>query len=95
MIVERFTWKAKPGCKAEVVKLVKAMVEEAGITPRVCTFTWGPQSIVTSDIEFESEEDRIKYWKDDFDGSAPAYVEWHEKYPDLCESYEHELLRVH
>ena len=70
-------------------------VAEAGLKSRVCSYRFGPWEIVTSDLEFETEEDRIKYWKDDFDRSAPAYVEWHEKYPDLCESYEHELLRVH
>ena len=97
MIVDRFTWKVKAGCKEEVVQLVKALAEEAGMTPRVCTFTYGPRDIVTSDFEFETEEDRGKYWED-FDWSAPAFSEWHKKYPDLTESYEgnhRELLRVH
>ncbi|NIO08026.1 MAG: hypothetical protein GTO40_08500 [Deltaproteobacteria bacterium] len=97
MIVERFTWKAKIGCRDEVVKLVKALAEEDGMTPRVCTYTYGSVSLVTSDFEFETEEDRIKYWKD-FDWSAPAFTEWEKKYPNLIESYagnHRELLQVH
>ena len=97
MIVERFTWKAKVGCEAEVVKLVKALVEEAGFTPRVCTYTFGPFHLVTSDLEFETEEERQKFWND-IDSSQPAYAEWRKKRPGLIESYEgnhRELLRVH
>ena len=97
MIVERWTWKVKVGCRTEVIKMVKAMVEEAGLTPRVCTYTFGPWWIVTSDLEFETEEDRREFWKD-FDFSAPAFAEWYKKRPDLLESYEgnhHELLQVH
>jgi hypothetical protein len=87
----------KIGCKPEVIKLVKALAEEAGMTPRVCTYRYGPLSLVTSDFEFQTEEDRIQYWKD-FDWSAPAAVEWHNKLHDLLESWEgnhRELLQVH
>ena len=94
MVVERFTWKAKVGCNSEVVKFVKAMVEESGLAPRVCTYTFGPSNIVTSDLDFETEEDRRKFWTE-IDPSAPAFVEWHQKYTDLVESYGRELLQVH
>jgi hypothetical protein len=95
MIVERFTWKAKVGCRAEVIELVKALVEEIGLTPRVCSYVFGPYDIVSSDLEFETMEDREKFWAD-FDGSGPAWAEFHEKLPDLTGSgATHELLQVH
>lgn len=95
MIIERWTWKTKFGCKDEVIKLVKAMVEGLGLTPRVCTFTFGPYHTVFSDLEFESEEDRKQFW-DDFDGSQPDFVEWHKRQPELTESdITRELLQVH
>jgi len=96
MIVERIVWKVKAGCRDEVVKLVKAVAEEAGVTPRVCTFTSGPPDIVTSDFEFETEEERQKFWKD-LDWSAPAIDKWIKKHDDLTErsEYHHELLQVH
>lgn len=95
MIIERWTWKVKVGCRAEVIELVKAVVEESGLTPRVCTFTYGRYyEMVTSDLEFETEEDQKKFWND-LDSSQPAWVEWQKKRPDLTESSRRELLRVH
>jgi hypothetical protein len=94
MIVVRRTWKTKEGCRAEVIKLLKAAVEETGLTPRVCTYVDGPQDIVTSYLEFETDEDRLQ-WRDSIDFSRPASVEWHEKGPDLTESYCKEILQVH
>jgi hypothetical protein len=95
MIIERWTWKAKVGCRAEVIELVKAMVEEAGLTPRVCTYAFGPYQVVISDLEFETEQDRQEWWAG-VDWSQPAMVEWHKKEPDLTESdIDHALLHVH
>ena len=94
MIIARYTWKAKSGCRAEVITLVKAMVERLGFTPRVCTYEWGSYDIVTSDLEFETMEDLDKFWKD-LDRSQPAWVEWLKNYPDLVESHWSELLQVH
>ena len=94
MIMERRTYKTKVGCRDEVIKLIKALVEEQGLTPRVCTYVDGPQDIVTSYLEFETEEARQK-WMDSRDPSGPVFVEAHEKVPDLIESYSKELLQVH
>ena len=95
MIVERWTWQAKVGCRDEVVKLVKAMVEEAGLTPRVCTYVYGPFQVVTSDLEFETMEDQ-KRFGDELDHSQPAFVEFHKKYADLVElTISREVLQVH
>lgn len=94
MIVERWTWKVKHGCRDEVIELGKAAVEEFGVTPRICTFAFGPWDIVISDLEFESEEDRKKLWAD-VDWSQPALAEWSKKEPELVVSATHELLEVH
>ena len=97
MIIMRGKWKVKFGCEGEVIKFVKAVQEELGLTPRICTHMWGSQTtagIVTSDFEFETMEDLNKFW-DNLDRSGPAYVEWHKKNTDLVESHWLELLQVH
>lgn len=94
MIIARFSWKAKTGCRPEVIKLVKALAEELGFTPRVCTYRWGVYDTVTSEFEFETMEDQDKFWNN-VDPSQPAYAEWIKKVPDLVESHWMELLHVH
>ena len=95
MIVERWTWKVKPGCQDEMIKLLKALIEETGLTPRVWTFRFGPGDIVGSDIEFETEEDRQKWWRE-VDASKPKAAEFAKKHHDLIRaSALRELVRVH
>jgi hypothetical protein len=95
MIIERFTWKVGHQQMDEFIKSVKAMVEKAGWTTRICTFMFGPMDIVIHDLEFETEEDRQKYWTS-IDWSLPEITEFKKKYADLAESgATHELLRVH
>ena len=98
MIIQRFTWKVKPGCKNKFIDLTKALVQEAGLTPRVWSFVSEPSDIVGSDLEFETEQDRQTFW-DKVDKSKPAWVEWQTKGGDLTESdvsdHTKELLRVH
>jgi len=94
MIVERWTWKVKQWCRDEVVELTKAMVEEMGLTPRICTFTFGPWDVVMSDLEFESEEDRIEWWAG-LDWSQPATAAWHKRERELVVSATRALLEVH
>jgi hypothetical protein len=93
MIVERWTWKVKHMCRGEVVELTKAMVEEIGLTPRICTFTFGPWDVVTSDLEFESEEDRKMCWAG-IDWSQPATAEWNRRERELVVSATRALLEV-
>ena len=95
MIVERWTWKVKVGCRAEVVKAIKAAVEEIGLTPRICSFIFGPFDIVISDLEFESEEDMNKNRAVRYDKGGPALAEWHKKRRELVVSENCGLLRVH
>ena len=95
MIVQRYTFKVKPGCKGDFIQLTKALVEESGRTPRVCSYTFGPYHTVISDLEFESEEDMRKYW-DEVDWSGPQASEWLKKHNELIESGATvELLQVH
>ena len=95
MIVERITWKVNHIHHSEFIKLVKAAVEGLGKTPRICSYMFGPKDVVTSDLEFETMDDRQKYWAD-LDRNQADFVEWIKKYPDLAEiGMTAELLRVH
>jgi hypothetical protein len=94
MIVERWTWKVKVGSRAEVIELLKDWVQAAGLTPRVCTYVYGLYEVVTSDLEFETQEDQNQFWND-LDWSRPALAEWSKRRPDLTESSHRELLQVH
>jgi len=80
MIVQRVMFKVKLGCRAEFIELTKAVVVEAGLTPRVCSYRHGPRDTVTSDLEFETEEDRQEF---PFDYSRPKAAEWVKKLTDL------------
>jgi hypothetical protein len=93
--MERHTWKAKYGCRSEVIKLVVAAVEELGLTPRVYTYVHGPHDLVMSYVEFETEEDQKKFRDRDRLPSQPAYDEWHKKEFDLVESYWFDLFESH
>ena len=94
MLVERHTWRVEYGQRSEWVEVVKAWVEAAGLTPRVCSYLYGPKDIVTSDLEFETIQDIQKFW-DNFDSKSPAHVSLHEKQHDLGVSYVNkELLNL-
>ena len=95
-VVERWTWKVKAGCRDEFVELVKSWVERHGLTPRVCSFLFGAWNTVSSDLEFETEEDRQKFYDDIVDWSQPENVKLLQKLNDLRESdLTHELLQLH
>ena len=94
MIIARYSWKAKTGCRAGIIEFIKGLVKELGFTPRVCTHVWGSYDMVTSDLEFETMEDLDKFWSNL--EPIPAFVEWEEKKRvDLVESHWRELLQVH
>ena len=84
MIVVRYTWKVNHIRQSEFIELVKAAVEEAGLTPRICSYVFGPTDTVTSDLEYETIEDWVKR-RNDWDRSQPAFAEFLKKYPDLAE----------
>jgi hypothetical protein len=81
MIVQRFTCTAKPGYREELVELLKGWVEGLGAPGRVLTSDdWDK---VEMDLEWEREEDRVKFWND-YHHSPNA--EFHKKLNDLRES---------
>ena len=95
MVVHRWTWKVKPGCKKEFIELTKDALEEQGVTPRICSFIFGPYDTVLVEIEFETMQDRQAYF-DSIDWSKPKISEWAKKHNGLIESGTvNELLRVH
>jgi len=94
MIVQRFRNTVKVGCREEFVDLFKGWVEHNGVTGRVTTFKFGDQDTVSLDIEFETEEDRVKFWAE-FDWSEPGNAQVLSKANDLRKSLTVELLRVH
>jgi hypothetical protein len=95
MIIERFTWKVSHQRHKEFIRLVKALVEAMGHTPRVCSYLFGDADIVTSELEFQSLADREQSVID-FDYSLPEWAAFVERYPDLAETgMTRELLRVH
>jgi len=95
MIVERWTFRVNHIYQDEFVELLKAAVEEAGLTPRVCTYEFGPVDTVISDLEFATSEDREAFWGS-MDWSQPKVTEYLKRYPDLAEAgATKELLRVH
>jgi hypothetical protein len=95
MVVERVSYRVKHEHKREFIELVKALVAAAGVAPRVCSSIYGDTGVVTSDLEFETEEDQHKFWSN-FDFSMPEYVEFMDKFADMTETgYIHELWRVH
>jgi hypothetical protein len=95
MIVERIVWKAKVGCRDELIKLAKAWLERYGLTGRVCTFDSGDHATVWVNLDFETKEDRETFWAN-YDWSRPEAIETLEKFQNLL-AYEgtHELVRVH
>ena len=99
MIVQRWTFNVKIGCRDEVIKQIKAAVEETGVTPRICTYAWGcgPYDVVWYEVEFESKEDRRKYLAGiDWNNLGPAMAEFSNKQSDLVESPRTgELIVVH
>jgi hypothetical protein len=95
MVIERITTPVKPGCRNAYIELVKALLAEAGLEPRVFSFIHGPMDVVTADLVFESEDKRLKWWAG-IDWSKPKAVEWATKNTELVESgTTNQLLQVH
>ena len=95
MIVERWTWTIKRGCRNEFIEVMKAMLKLNGFAGRVCTHKFGPYDVVSWYQEFESMEDRQKVW-DAIDWSRPEVAELRKKNEDLSEpGTTRELYQVH
>jgi hypothetical protein len=95
MLVERNTWRAKPGRRDELVEWAKELIQWEGLTARVLTFEFGDYDTVLLEAEWDSKEERQK-WREGRDYSRPGFLEFVNKLKDLRESGAvHELLRVH
>jgi hypothetical protein len=87
MIVVRYTHTAKPGKRNEIIELLKGWVEGAGVSGRVLTPGYANWDAVEIEVEWETEEDRRKFWAGyDSIRSRPRVAEFHEKLSDLRES---------
>ena len=97
MVVDRWTWKVKPGHKNEVIEVLKALFKLNGSTGRVCTQMYGAFDEVSSYEEYETVEDLRKVWEGDaIDWSRPEVRDLTKKLEDLTETgTTHELYRVH
>jgi hypothetical protein len=84
MIVERFTYKAKVGETSKLVEMLKDWLEASGLTGRVCSNNnaWG---ITTLDLEFDTSEDKLKFWAD-YDFNSQKWQEYWKKFNELRES---------
>ena len=62
MIVERNTWKAKPGHVEDLMALVKSEASKEGMSYRVYTGMTGPANTVVVEFEFESLAAYEAFW---------------------------------
>jgi len=94
MIAERITWKLKPGCKREAIEMLKSSSEPSGPVYRVYSFMFGGNGeTVVLELEFETLEDRQKFWADW--SAQPESAEVAARFQELMETGGvHELLRV-
>jgi hypothetical protein len=97
MIVERWTWQAKQGCREDLIgwcRKLREREENRGQTMRIYSTQFGTWNKVTLEHEHETEEARQQYW---------AGVEWTEELgefvktrDDMTESGQtRELLSLH
>ena len=95
MIVQRMTWVAKPGNKAEMVEILQALWK-LGPHPTPAHRIYvhmGSGDVVQQEIEFEDFEAREKFWADAM--SMPEAAPYFQKWNELRDSGQtSELLRL-
>jgi len=97
VIVERITWLAKVGCHAEVIKILKEMNQQLGVscTERFysCQFGADDESVAI-ELEFASMEERHACWNEWF-----QHPEAHESTARMRELIRsggvHQIWRLH
>lgn len=92
-VVERFTWKTKVGHRDEIAELARDWAQRHGLTPHIRLPWFSSQDwwTVTSDLIFETEEERRAFW-DDVDWSEPHSREIVDKLHDLQQGHTHEMF---
>ena len=94
MIVQRMTFKAKPGRLNEMIELFKVERERIGGTGRILSYLYGPRDVMVNVLAFETEQERQKFW--DEWRVQPEAVKFLEKFDELRESGgTSELMRQH
>jgi len=86
MIVQRNTFRVKPGKQPEIIEMMKAAHEMLGSRnrSRIYTSNIGPFQKIVNDIEFESLAQVAEYWEDWWSREeTPAFME---KWNQLIES---------
>jgi hypothetical protein len=66
MVVERWTWEAKPGRREDLIAWCKALMEQEenkGLTSRIYGTSFGTYNKVTMEVEYETVEAWRLYWK--------------------------------
>ena len=81
MIVQRETFKVRPGHMSEFIELIKAEDERVGRTDRIYHVEWGARDTVIVEFEFETEEERQKFWDDR--NAQPEATEFGKRYNEL------------
>ena len=85
MLVERYTWEAKPGRRNDAIEWCKKLMareENKDYTHRIYSTDFGTWNKVTLEVEYENEEHRQEYW---------AKVEWTEELGVFIETH-HDML---
>ena len=85
MIVERYTWEAKPGRRDDAIEWCKKLAareENAGLTIRIYATQFGVWNKVSMEVEYETEEARKAYW---------AGVEWTEELGEFVKTH-HDMI---
>ena len=86
MIVERMTWKAKPGQENALVEAVKEAfaMHPAPHGRRILTPNVGPYNEVVVEIEYDDISENAAYWEEWF--SKPEYPAFAEKWNKMVVS---------
>ncbi len=88
MLINRRTFKIKPGRMEEAVKLIKDFVEEVGVpaggaNPRLSTAFFGAFDVLFMEVEHENLDHYQKYWNELF--NLPAMGRFFETWNSLTE----------
>jgi len=94
VIVQRNVYKAKWGCGDRLVAMVKEKGARLGRAARNRIYTphTGPWPTVVVDLEFESEDEREKFFAEL--AASPEHRAWLEKLGEVVESVDIQLLTL-
>ena len=94
MVVERITHFVKYGYNKELLELLKALPAPEMPPTRFYRGATGPGPRIISEMEFESEIERVKWWHSFVLEPTPEWEEWGKKYAEYVDRHSIELLDV-